>query len=52
MNEIIVCISNEVTGGNLTLVKYNVIKRGRNPKFTNYIDSFSLNKRYWYRNVV
>jgi hypothetical protein len=26
MNEIIVCISNEVTGGNLTLVKYNVIK--------------------------
>jgi hypothetical protein len=43
MNEIVVCISKEVTGGNLTFgKKYNVIKRGRNPKFTNYIDSFLL----------
>ena len=44
MNEIVVCISNEVTGGNLTFgKKYSVIKRGRNPKFTKfYVDSFLL----------
>jgi hypothetical protein len=40
----VVCISKEVTGGGLTFgEKYDVIERGRNPKYTKfYVDSFLL----------